>query len=167
MAQSPVNTEDVPRVYGCEVAVLTSKWYPEYVEPMTEKCVDFLNRHGAIVDVHVLPGTLEFPFAAAVIANVFSNVEAIICLSVVLQGETKHFDMIVNTCAQELATTSKQIRVPIINEILPVTDLSQAAARSRDDEFNKGLEAAVAAMEMIYWTRAVLAAGSDEEENLQ
>jgi 6,7-dimethyl-8-ribityllumazine synthase len=42
-------------------------------------------------------------------------------------------------------------------EILPVFDIQQAIDRTSDDEFNKGIEAAVAAIEMIAWRRGVVA----------
>ena len=49
-----------------------------------------------------------------------------------------------------------EFRRPIIVEILPVFDIDQARRRSADDEFNKGIEAAVAALEMVFWRRQLL-----------
>jgi len=43
--------------------------------------------------------------------------------------------------------------IPIIVEILPCTSLDQAKARSANDEFNKGIEAANAAIEIVHWNR--------------
>ena len=42
----------------------------------------------------------------------------------------------------------------MIVEILPVFTEQQAIDRASDDEFNKGIEAAVAAIEMVAWRRA-------------
>ena len=49
-----------------------------------------------------------------------------------------------------------EFRRPIIVEILPVFDIDQAERRSADDEFNKVIEAAVAALEMVSWRRQLL-----------
>ena len=155
MAQQAINTENLPSIFGARVAILASKWYPDHVASMTAKCADLLIRHGADVTTHVLPGTLEFPYAAQLITETCPNVEAIVCLSVVCQGETKHFDMIIESCGLELTRVSVAFDIPIINEILPATDMSQVIARTSDDEFNKGIEAAVAAIEMISWTRSM------------
>ena len=43
--------------------------------------------------------------------------------------------------------------MPILNEVIPVTEIAQAESRTADDEFNKGIEAAAAAVEMIDWNR--------------
>ena len=71
----------------------------------------------------------------------------------VLKGDTFHFEMIIDECVRGLGEVSRAARVPIINEILPVTELAQAQARAAADEFNKGIEAAAAAIEIIHWRR--------------
>jgi 6,7-dimethyl-8-ribityllumazine synthase len=48
-----------------------------------------------------------------------------------------------------------QYRRPVIVEILPVFEMAHAEARAADDEFNKGYEAAAAAIEMIAWRRSI------------
>lgn len=154
MAQEAIDLSKLPRLEGARVDILMSKWYPEYVRSMRDKCVCLLTEHGVdrVVE-HVLPGTLEFPFAAQQLIRNFDEIDAIVCLSVVLEGETKHFDLIMQACAHGLTAIGRESGVPIINEILPVSDLSHAEARTADDEFNKGIEAAVAAIEMIEWCR--------------
>ncbi len=155
MAMVPVNTSNLPLVLNARVAILLSKWYPDIVRSMHAKCEQLLIDCGATVESHVLPGTFEFPYAAQLLIDLDTEIEAIICLSAVVKGETYHFEMIVDACAQQLMNLSAMSNVPIINEILPVSDIEQAKARSGDDEYNKGLEAAVAAIELIDWTRKV------------
>ena len=154
MAQAAIDTSKLPRIEGSRIAVLLSKWYPEHVQSMRDKCIELLNKQGASrIDQHVLPGTLEFPFAAQQLVRRYDDLDAIVCLSVVLEGDTKHFDLIMQACAQGLTSVGRDSGVPVINEILPVTDISQAIARCGDDEFNKGIEAGAAAIEMISWCR--------------
>ena len=142
---------------GAAVAILRSKWYAEIVASLHGKCVSVLRAKGVDrIDSHILPGCFEFPYAANELAQASTasrRLDAIICLGVVLKGDTCHFEMIVDECVRGLGEVSRSARVPIINEILPVADLAQAQARAADDEFNKGIEAAVAAIEIIHWKR--------------
>lgn len=80
---------------------------------------------------------------------------AIVCVGVVLKGETRHFEMIVNSCAFGLTKASIDYDVIVINGIIPATDKEQIVARATTDQFNKGIELASAAIETIAWTRTV------------
>ena len=156
MAQEAINISNLPRLDGARVAILLSKWYPDCVHSMRDKCVHLLKQQGVDrIELHVLPGTLEFPFAAQQLVRSCNDIDAIVCLSVVLEGDTKHFDLIMQACAHGLTSVGRESGVPVINEILPVSDLSHATARTADDDLNKGIEAAVAALEMIAWCRSL------------
>lgn len=139
---------------GASVVILCSKWYTDIVGSLLEKCREVLQRKGVDdITVHTLPGTLEFPFAANEVVHANPDVDAIICLGVVLKGDTYHFEMIIDECVRGLGEVSRSARVPIVNEVLPVNELAHAEARAADDEFNKGIEAAAAAIEIIHWRR--------------
>lgn len=155
MAQQSIDLRNLPMIHDASVAILLSKWYPEIVESMHEKCRDLLIAKGALVTSHKLPGTFEFPFAAQTLAENDFELEGIVCLSVVVKGDTRHFEAIVDATTRQLAHVSCESAIVIINEILPVLDIQQAIDRSQDDEYNKGIEAAVAAIEMIDWYRNV------------
>ncbi len=120
---------------------------------MVQKTVDLL----VVADcpkpeVHILPGSLELPLAAQSLMRK-EKYDAIICFGAIMQGETKHFDMIMNMCADGFNKVMLEESVPIIMEVLPVTDIKQLEARSQDDAFNKGVEAAIATAEIIDWRR--------------
>jgi len=63
--------------------------------------------------------------------------------------------MISAECMRGLGNVMLQYRRPVIVEVLPVFNIEDARARAGDDEFNKGYEAAAAAIEMIAWRRGV------------
>lgn len=148
-----VAIDALPVVRGAQVAVLRSKWYGDIVESMYSACARILQAKSVHYTGHVLPGCFEFPFAANELCHHNEQLAAIVCLGVVLKGETYHFEMIVNECVRGLGEVSRRRRVPIVNEILPVTDLAQARSRAADDHLNKGIEAAAAAIEIIHWRR--------------
>ena len=163
--QQAIDVAALPNVPHAKVVILRSKWYAEIVDSLHAKCVATLAaKQVDDVATHVLPGSFEFPIAAETLMRraypngpwhaphrSYSRPSAIICLGVVLKGDTYHFEMIVDECVRGLGSVSRKYDVPIINEVLPVTDIAQAEARAADDEFNKGIEAAAAAIEIIHW----------------
>ena len=121
---------------------------------MKDKCLEVLRSAGCEEpEVHTLPGCLELPLAARRLARRSPDLEAIIAFGVILKGDTYHFDMVKDLCMRGLERVMFECDIPIINEVLPVTSLDDAAARSANNEFNKGIEAAIAAAEVIHWRR--------------
>ncbi len=151
--QDALDIANLPKIDGARIVILRSKWYDELVTSLTDKCLDVLGNTGADVEVHTLPGCLELPFAANDLIRGRGNIDAVICLGIVLKGDTRHFDMIVDECVRGLGDVSRETRVPIINEVIPVYEMEHAESRAGDDEFNKGIEAAAAAVEIIHWRR--------------
>lgn len=159
MAKTIVDMSNLPRVVDPgRIAIVQSKWYPDIVGSMAAVCERVLHDAGyARVEAHVLPGSLELPLAAAdlLASDAAGDLDAVICFGVIVKGETLHFEMITNECMRGLAAVSLQYRRPVVVEVLPVLDIEHARARAGDDEFNKGYEAAAAAIEMIHWRRAI------------
>lgn len=127
---------------------------------MAEACTEVLSHHGYVdIDHHILPGSLELPLAARdLLAEDTNNeIDAIICFGVIIKGDTLHFEMISYECMRGLGKVMEDFRRPVVVEVLPVFDVKQAEERAANDEFNKGIEAAVAAIEMVAWRRSVIA----------
>jgi len=159
VAKTIVDLDSLPSVdTPGTIAILASKWYPEVVESMVRTCESVLKERGfSDIRVHTLPGSLEMPLAAAdlLATDTEKRIDAIICFGVILKGETLHFEMISSECMRGLGNVMREYRRPVIVEILPVLELAHAQARAADDEFNKGYEAAAAAIEMIAWRRSI------------
>lgn len=159
MARTVVDLSGLPAVTDPgRVAILRSKWYPEIVGSMSDVCEAVLRERGfERVEVHTLPGSLELPLAARdlLAADSVGEIEAVICFGVIVKGDTLHFEMISSECMRGLADVMHSFRRPVIVEVLPVFDIEDARIRSADDEFNKGYEAAAAAIEMIAWRRSI------------
>jgi len=71
----------------------------------------------------------------------------------ILKGDTYHFEMVRDLCMSGLERVMFEFDIPIINEVLPVNKIEDVIARSSDNDNNKGLEAAAAAIEIIDWRR--------------
>lgn len=161
MAKTVVDLSGLPRVADPgRIAIIQSKWYPEIVGSMSNVCQTVLTEQGySRVEVHTLPGSLELPLAAAdlLAADQAGDLDAVICFGVIVKGETLHFEMISNECMRGLSDVMHRYQRPVIVEVLPVFDIEDARSRAADDEFNKGYEAAAAAIEMIAWRRSIRA----------
>ena len=161
MAKTVVDLSGLPRIDNPgRIAILQSKWYPEIVASMSDTCARVLRETGyRRVEVHTLPGSLELPLGAAdlLASDKAGDLDAVICFGVIHKRETLHIEMITNECMRGLGAVSLQYRRPVVVEVLPVLEIEHARARAADDEFNKGYEAAAAALEMIHWRRAVIA----------
>lgn len=155
--QVHLDPTSIPQIPGARVAILQAKWYREHIDKMVERCVTILTEAGCPTpEHHILPGSLELPLAAQALirsAPQDKPYDAIICFGAIMKGETYHFEMIMNECIRGLGQVMLSENVPIIVEVIPVTKLEQLIARSQDDDFNKGVEAALATAEIIAWRR--------------
>lgn len=161
--KTQVDTASLPAIKAPgRICILKSKWYPEHVESMARACKAILRQAGySDIEQYTLPGSLEIPLAARdlLAEDGAGKIDAVICFGVIVKGDTLHFEMISEESMRGLGQVMHEFRRPVVVEILPVFDIQQAIDRSSDDEFNKGIEAAVAALEMIQWRRGVVAAG--------
>ena len=140
------------------MVILKSKWYPKVVNNLSVACQAVLSQYGYDrVEEYTLPGCLEIPLAARDLLALDEHlqIDAVICFGVIVKGETLHFEMISNESMRGLGQVMHDFRRPVVVEILPVYELAHAEARAADDVYNKGIEAAAAAIEMVAWRRSV------------
>jgi len=156
--QVELDPNSIPAIPGARIAILQAKWYREHIDKMVDKCIELLAvAKCAPPDRHILPGSLELPLAAqALLRSSKDTYEAVICFGAIMKGETYHFEMIMDECIRGLGQVMLSEGVPIVVEVIPVTSVEQLVARSKDDAFNKGVEAALAAAEIVHWRRSVI-----------
>jgi 6,7-dimethyl-8-ribityllumazine synthase len=98
------------------------------------------------IDVVRVPGAYEIPVVAGKMAA-SGNYAALLVLGVVVEGETQHAQMIIDTTGQTILDLSCEYKIPIINEIVGVRNWAQAEARCLGGENTRGWYAAEAAIE--------------------
>jgi len=135
---------------GLHFGIVVSQWNTAITEDLYKGAYNTLLNYGAnakdIIRTNV-PGSFELTLAAHLFAAK-KNIDAIICLGCVIQGETKHFDFICNAVANGITTLNIKYNKPIIFGVLTTNTLQQAIDRSGGKHGNKGIEAAVTAIEM-------------------
>jgi 6,7-dimethyl-8-ribityllumazine synthase len=132
-------------------AVVVSRFNDLVTRRLLDGAVDALRRHGGSeerVTVVWVPGSFEIPLAAERLAK-SGEFAAVICLGAVIQGETDHHEYINHAVAQGLMQIGRETGVPVTFGILTCQTLEQALNRAGGKAGNKGIEAALAAMEMV------------------
>lgn len=132
-------------------AIIVADWNSDITYPMAQGAWDTLTKHGVdednIVLIHV-PGTVELTYAAARTINEYADMDAIIVIGCVIQGETPHFDYVCQSVTQGVAILNAQGHVPVIFSVLTTLDKQQAMDRAGGKLGNKGVEGAVTAIHM-------------------
>jgi 6,7-dimethyl-8-ribityllumazine synthase len=149
------HTKSLPSIPGARIAILQSAWYSEHTTNMVHACVKILKEASVQeVDLYRLPGAFELPLAARAVLRK-APFDAVILFGAIIKGETFHFEMLLEGLSQGITRVMFEENVPVINEVIPATTLAQIVDRSGEDQFNKGIEAAKAAIETIFWRRTM------------
>ena len=148
---SEYDLTSVPSAAGMSFGIVVAEWNYEITGALARGAVDTLKLHGAkdenIILKHV-PGSFELTLGAQYLAE-YLNVDAIIVLGCVIQGETRHFDFICNGVTQGVTNLNMKYNKPFIFGLLTTNDQQQAIDRAGGRLGNKGDEAAVTAIKMI------------------
>ena len=93
----------------------------------------------------------------------YTDVDAVIALGCVIQGDTRHFDFICQGVTQGITQLQIQWNMPIAFGVLTVGDMQQALDRCGGRHGNKGDEAAATAINMVKLQIDMEAASPDHE----
>ncbi|MBU6399286.1 MAG: 6,7-dimethyl-8-ribityllumazine synthase [Verrucomicrobia bacterium] len=146
----PTESRKARRVAGGRFAIVASRYNARYVDALVRAAKFELIRAGAeAVEVVRVPGAFEIPVVAARLARRgHRSLAAILCLGVILRGETPHAQLIGEAVSQALARLQVETGVPVIHEVLLLENVAQARARCLDPKHNRGREAAQTALAM-------------------
>ena len=136
-----------------KIGIIVSRWNQEVTGALKEGAMQTLLEAGVarqnILDFDV-PGSFELPSAAAMLLDANEDVDAVICLGCIIQGETRHFDFIAQAVANGIAKVGIEYTVPVIFGVLTCNTAEQAADRSGGKHGNKGVEAAASCLQMLH-----------------
>lgn len=148
---SVYNTEQVPDATSMRFGIVVSEWNKDITHTLLSGAINTLRKHGASEDnikITHIPGSFELPLAAQFMAEA-GEVDAVICLGCVIQGDTRHFDFICQGVTQGIMDVNLKFNLPVIFGVLTTLNLEQARERAGGQYGNKGDEAAVTAIKMI------------------
>lgn len=96
-----------------------------------------------------VPGSFELIYGSKKMLQT-QNVDAVIAIGCVIQGQTKHFDFVCEGVTQGIKDLNIQTDIPVIFCVLTDNTMQQSLDRSGGIHGNKGTEAAIAAIKMAY-----------------
>ena len=134
-----------------KIGIVVSEWNPEVTHLLYGGAVMTLLEHGCQEENIIqstVPGSYELTVAAQWLAE-RGDLDAVICLGCVIQGETRHFDFICQAVSTGLTDLSIKFSIPFIFGLLTPDNQDQALARAGGKHGNKGVEAAVTAIKMV------------------
>ncbi|QLG44091.1 6,7-dimethyl-8-ribityllumazine synthase [Costertonia aggregata] len=140
----------IPNARNFRFGIVVSEWNHEITEALYDGAQEALLDCGAdeanIIRWNV-PGSFELTYGAKKMIT-SRNVDAVIAIGSVIQGETKHFDFVCNATAQGIKDLNVHFDTPVIFCVLTDDTMQQAIDRSGGKHGNKGTEAAIAAIKM-------------------
>lgn len=134
---------------GLRFGIVVSRFNDPLTDALAVSAYQCLIRYGArpeTIDLVRVPGAYEIPVVAEKMAA-GRRYDALIVLGVVVEGETQHAQMIIDTTGQAILDIACRHQLPIINEIVGVRSWAQAEARCLGGENTRGWYAAEAAIE--------------------
>jgi len=138
---------------GARILVVEARYYDDIADFLLAGAMKVLNEAGAEVERITVPGSLEIPSAIVIAVDAAKQkglaYEGVVALGCVIRGDTIHFEIVSQLSAQGLLELSVARGLPIGNGIVTVNTLTQALARARIEEQDKGGDAARAALTMV------------------
>jgi 6,7-dimethyl-8-ribityllumazine synthase len=147
---------------GKRFGIVVSRFNEFITERLFRSAFDGLLRCDAKredIEVVRVPGAFEIPLAARKLAET-GKYDAILCLGCLLRGDTAHYDVIVNEVTRGIGQSAQETGVPHAFGVLTCETLEQAIERAGLKMGNKGLEAALAAVEIANLTKTVVGRSS-------
>ena len=142
---------DIPSAKGMCFGIVVANWNTEITSNLLDGAKETLLECGTSasnISVMEVPGSFELVFGSKLMTK--KEVDVIICLGSVIQGETKHFDFVCNAVSLGIKDLNITLNVPVIFGVLMDNTLQQARDRSGGKHGNKGVEAAITAIKMAH-----------------
>ena len=132
-----------------KIKIIVADYYKEITDPLTKSCIKVLEKNDLKYEILSVPGVYEIPqmIKWKIKSN---NYNLFIALGCVIKGQTYHFEVISDSVGKALLDIVNQNKTTLVsNGIINAYNKSQALKRSKNDNKNKGLEAASAMIKMI------------------
>lgn len=147
---STYNASDIPSGKKFRFGIVVSDWNSEVTHALLQGALETLSSHGVkeenILVKHV-PGSFELTLGAQFMAE-YADLDGVICLGCVIQGETPHFNFVCQGVTHGITELNMNYNIPFIFGVLTTNTLEQAKDRAGGKHGNKGTEAAVTVLKM-------------------
>jgi 6,7-dimethyl-8-ribityllumazine synthase len=148
---SEYDINSVPSAENMKFGIVVAEWNFKITGELANGAISTLKKHGALEEnilLKYVPGSFELPLGGQYFAEM-ENVDAVILLGCVIQGETRHFDYICEGVTKGTMDLNLKYNKPFIFGVLTTENEQQALDRAGGIHGNKGDEAAVTAIKMV------------------
>ncbi|MDD2983561.1 MAG: 6,7-dimethyl-8-ribityllumazine synthase [Crocinitomicaceae bacterium] len=148
---SVYSKDNIPNGADFKVGIVVSEWNDSITFALLKGAKDTLLENGVPEEnilIRYVPGAFELPLGAQLMLDK-TDVEGVIVIGVVIQGETKHFDFVCQGATQGIMQVNLEYNSPVSYCLLTDNNMQQSIDRSGGKYGNKGVECAVACMKMI------------------
>ena len=148
---SEYDKDFVPNGADFKVGIVVSEWNDSITMNLLKGAKDALLENGVNeknILIRFVPGAFELPLGAQFMCE-FTDVDGVIAIGVVIQGETKHFDFVCDAATQGIKDVNLEFNTPVAFCLLTDDNIQQSMDRSGGKHGNKGIECAIACMKMI------------------
>jgi len=148
---STYSTLNIPDGTHLHIAIVVAEWNEEITGALLEGALATLKKHGVQeknILIKTVSGSFELSLGAQWLAQK-PQINAVIALGCIIQGETRHFDFIAQTVANGINEVGLKYNKPVVFGVLTTDNLQQAQDRAGGIHGNKGDEAAITALKML------------------
>jgi 6,7-dimethyl-8-ribityllumazine synthase len=149
---SEYDKNTIPNAKDFRFGIVVSEWNEAITAGLYKGALEALLENGVPAESIIswdVPGSFELIYGAKRMIQT-QNVDAVIAIGSVIQGETKHFDFVCEAVSQGIKDLNIQTDVPVAFCVLTDNTMQQAIDRSGGIHGNKGTEAAIVAIKMAY-----------------
>ena len=149
---SQYDKNSVPNAKDFRFGIVVSEWNETITAGLYKGAIEALLENGALEENIVswdVPGSFELIYGSKRMLET-QNVDAVIAIGSVIQGETKHFDFVCEAVSQGIKDLNVQTDVPVVFCVLTDNNMQQAIDRSGGIHGNKGTEAGIVAIKMAF-----------------
>lgn len=139
------------------IGIVFSEWNSFVTHNLRDAALEILEKEGVKkenIKVYQVPGAFELSYASMQLCKQ-QKYDAIIAIGSVIRGETPHFEYVCSAVAQGIKDCNILTDTPVIFCVLTDDNKEQSIARSGGDLGNKGVEAAVTALQMIDFKKSI------------
>lgn len=154
----------IPSAKDMRVGIVVAEWNSQITGALLEGAVSTLRAAGCMdenIIVKWVPGTFELPMGAQYFAE-YSNVDGVVVLGCVIQGETRHFDFVCQGVTIGITQLQLSWSMPVAFGVLTTENQQQALDRAGGKHGNKGDEAAATLIKMVALQREM-----DREDDIE
>ena len=149
---SEYDKNSIPNAKDFRFGIVVSEWNDSITEGLYRGAIEALLEN-QVPAQHIIrwnvPGSFELIYGSKKMLQT-QNVDAVIAIGCVIQGQTKHFDFVCEGVTQGIKDLNVQTDIPVIFCVLTDNTIQQSIDRSGGIHGNKGTEAAIAAIKMAY-----------------